>query len=37
MSRRVALRRAGPPLKLAMLSLALFQAHGAFAQSAGSL
>ncbi|MGJ7604847.1 LPS-assembly protein LptD [Variovorax sp. LT1R20] len=37
MSRRVALRRAGPPLKLAMLSLALLQAHGAFAQSAAGL
>jgi hypothetical protein len=35
MSRRVALRRASPPLKLAMLSLALLQAHGAFAQPAG--
>ena len=37
MSRRVALRRASPPLKLAMLSLALLQAHGAYAQPANGL
>ncbi|MGJ7527141.1 LPS-assembly protein LptD [Variovorax sp. GB1P17] len=35
MSRRVASRRASPPLPLAVLSLALLHAHGAFAQSAG--
>ncbi|QNK70282.1 LPS-assembly protein LptD [Variovorax sp. PAMC26660] len=38
MSRRVVSRRASPPLPLAVLSLALLHAHGAFAQSAaGSL
>ncbi|MFH0132848.1 LPS-assembly protein LptD [Variovorax sp. VaC1] len=37
MSRRVASRRSGPPLPLAVLSLALLHAHGAFAQSAGGL
>ncbi|MDR6425577.1 LPS-assembly protein [Variovorax paradoxus] len=37
MRRRVALRRSGPPLPLAVLSLALLHAHGASAQPAGGL
>jgi len=37
MSRRVAARRSGPPLPLAVLSLALLHAHGASAQPAGGL